>query len=146
LTGEQFTIEYTESARSGGFASFRKKYRDVEVLVIDDVQFLLGKTGTLIELRNTIDMLMRDQRQIILVADRGLHELAGMGTDLFARLSGGMACAIDPMDWRDSVNNKRHTSMPKFSIGSPNTAVAMHACSKASSTDSLPNNASAVAN
>jgi chromosomal replication initiator protein len=98
LTGEQFTIEYTESARSGGFASFRKKYRDVEVLVIDDVQFLLGKTGTLIELRNTIDMLMRDQRQIILVADRGLHELAGMGTDLFARLSGGMACAIDPMD------------------------------------------------
>jgi chromosomal replication initiator protein len=98
LTGEQFTIEYTESARTGGFASFRKKYRDVEVLVIDDVQFLLGKTGTLIELRNTIDMLMRDQRQIILVADRGLHELAGMGTDLFARLSGGMACAIDPMD------------------------------------------------
>lgn len=98
LTGEQFTIEYTESARSGGFASFRKKYRDVEVLVIDDVQFLLGKTGTLIELRNTLDMLMRDQRQIILVADRGLHELAGMGTDLFARLSGGMACAIDPMD------------------------------------------------
>ena len=98
LTGEQFTIEYTESARTGGLASFRKKYRDVEVLVIDDVQFLLGKTGTLIELRNTIDMLMRDQRQIILVADRGLHELAGMGTDLFARLSGGMACAIDPMD------------------------------------------------
>ena len=98
LTGEQFTIEYTESARTGGFSSFRKKYRDVEVLVIDDVQFLLGKTGTLIELRNTIDMLMRDQRQIILVADRGLHELAGMGTDLFARLSGGMACAIDPMD------------------------------------------------
>jgi chromosomal replication initiator protein len=98
LTGEQFTIEYTESARTGGFASFRKKYRDVEVLVIDDVQFLLGKTGTLIELRNTIDMLMRDQRQVILVADRGLHELAGMGTDLFARLSGGMACAIDPMD------------------------------------------------
>jgi chromosomal replication initiation ATPase DnaA len=98
LTGEQFTIEYTENAKSGGFASFRKKYRDVEVLVIDDVQFCLGKQGTLIELRNTIDMLLRESRQVILVSDRGLHELDGLGHDLHARLSGGMHCAIEPMD------------------------------------------------
>jgi chromosomal replication initiator protein len=98
LTGEQFTIEYTESARGGGFASFRRKYRDVEALVIDDIQFCLGKSGTLAELRNTIDMLIRDRRQVILVADRGLHELAGLGADLYARLSGGMCCGIDPMD------------------------------------------------
>lgn len=43
LTGEQFTIEFTESARGGGFANFRRKYRDVEVLVVDDLQFCLGK-------------------------------------------------------------------------------------------------------
>lgn len=98
LTGEQFTIEYTENAKSGGFASFRKKYRDVEVLVIDDVQFCLGKQGTLIELRNTIDMLLRDSRQVILVADRGLHELEGLGHDLHGRLKGGMQAAIEPMD------------------------------------------------
>ena len=98
LTGEQFTIEYTENAKSGGFASFRKKYRDVEVLVIDDVQFCLGKSGTLIELRNTIDMLLRESRQVILVSDRGLHELDGLGNDLHARLSGGMICPIEPMD------------------------------------------------
>ena len=100
LTGEQFTIEYTENAKSGGFASFRKKYRDVEVLVIDDVQFCLGKSGTLIELRNTIDMLLRESRQVILVSDRGLHELDGLGNDLHARLSGGMICPIEPMDAR----------------------------------------------
>ncbi len=98
LTGEQFTIEFTESARGGGFANFRRKYRDVEAIVIDDVQFCLGKSGTLGELRNTIDMLLRDRRQVILVADRGLHELAGLGADLYARLSGGMCCGIDPMD------------------------------------------------
>jgi chromosomal replication initiator protein len=98
LTGEQFTIEYTENAKSGGFASFRKKYRDVDVLVIDDVQFCLGKQGTLIELRNTIDMLLRESRQVILVSDRGLHELEGLGQDLHARLSGGMICPIEPMD------------------------------------------------
>ena len=98
LTGEQFTIEYTENAKSGGFASFRKKYRDVEVLVIDDVQFCLGKTGTLIELRNTIDMLVRESRQVILVSDRGLHQLDGLGHDLHTRLSGGMNCPIEPID------------------------------------------------
>lgn len=98
LTGEQFTIEYTESARGGGFANFRRKYRDVEALVIDDVHFCLGKSGTLAELRNTIDMLLRERRQVILVADRGLQDLMGLGTDLYARLSGGMCCGIQPMD------------------------------------------------
>lgn len=98
LTGEQFTIEYTESARGGGFANFRRKYRDVEAIVIDDIQFCLGKAGTLVELRNTIDMLLRDKRQVILVADRGLNELSGLGADLYARLSGGMACGIEPVD------------------------------------------------
>ncbi len=98
LTAEQFTIEYTESARGGGFANFRSKYRNVEAIVIDDIQFCLGKAGTLVELRNTIDMLLRDRRQVVLVADRGLNELSGLGADLYARLSGGMACAIDPLD------------------------------------------------
>lgn len=98
LTAEQFTIEYTESARGGGFASFRRKYRDVEAIVLDDIQFCLGKTGTLVELRNTIDMLLREKRQIILVADRGLNELSGLGSDLYARLSGGMCCNIEPLD------------------------------------------------
>ena len=103
LTAEQFTIEYTESARGGGFANFRRKYRDVEALVIDDIQFCLGKAGTLVELRNTIDMLLRDKRQVVLVSDRGLNDLSGLGADLYARLSGGMACGIDPLDAKTRV-------------------------------------------
>ena len=103
LTAEQFTIEYTESARGGGFANFRRKYRDVEAILIDDIQFCLGKAGTLVELRNTIDMLLRDKRQVVLVADRGLNELSGLGADLYARLSGGMACAIDPLDAKTRI-------------------------------------------
>ncbi len=98
LTGEQFTIEYTDSARGGGFANFRRKYRDVDVLVLDDMQFCMGKAGTLAELRNTIDMLLRDRRQVILVADRSLNELNGLTSDLHARLAGGMTCGIEPLD------------------------------------------------
>lgn len=110
LTAEQFTIEYTDSARGGGFASFRRKYRDVEAIVMDDVQFCLGKVGTLVELRNTIDMLLRDKRQIVLVADRGLNELSGLGADLYARLSGGMACNVDPLDTTTRGNVLRRMS------------------------------------
>ena len=98
LTGEQFTIDFTESARGSGFASFRKKYRDLDALILDDVHFLLGKTGTLIELRNTIDNLLNHQRQVVLMSDRSWNELSGLGAELHGRLSGGMVCALEPLD------------------------------------------------
>lgn len=98
LTAEQFTIDFTDSARGSGFASFRKKYRDIDALILDDVHFLLGKGGTLLELRNTLDNLIRNQRQVILVSDRSLNELSGLGSELHARLSGGMTCSLEPLD------------------------------------------------
>ncbi len=98
MTAEQFTIDFSESVRGSGFANFRRKYRDVEALILDDVQFMLGKTGTLVELRNTVDNLLRDHRQVIFVADRSIAELGGLGVELHTRLSGGMACGLEPLD------------------------------------------------
>ena len=98
MTAEQFTIDYSESARGGGFASFRKKYRDVDGFVLDDLAFCLGKQQTLSELRNTIDNLIRNNKQVVLVSDRPLNELTGLGSDLHARISGGMTCNLDPLD------------------------------------------------
>lgn len=98
MTGETFTIDFAESARGAGFASFRRKYRDVDAFVLDDLQFCLGKQATLAELRNTIDNLLRDRRQVVLVADRSLNELASLGGDLHARIGGGMTCGIEPLD------------------------------------------------
>ncbi len=98
MTGEQFTIDFSESARGAGFANFRRKYRDVDAFVLDDLQFCLGKQATLSELRNTIDNLLRDRRQVVLVADRSLNELTGLGGDLHARIAGGMTCGIEPLD------------------------------------------------
>ena len=98
MTGEQFTIDFAESARGAGFANFRRKYRDVDAFILDDLQFCLGKLATLSELRNTIDNLLRDRRQVVLVADRSLNELTGLGSDLHARIAGGMTCGIEPLD------------------------------------------------
>ncbi len=98
LTAEQFTIDFTDSARGAGFASFRKKYRDIDALVMDDLQFLLGKGATLLELRNTVENLTRNQRQVVFVADRSLPELVSLGNELHARMTGGMVCAMEALD------------------------------------------------
>jgi len=98
LTAEQFLIDFTDSVRGSGFANFRRKYREVDVLVMDDVQFLIGKNATLQELKSTLDHLFRNQKQVVLVVDRSLPELTGLGPELLARLSSGVVCAIDLLD------------------------------------------------
>jgi chromosomal replication initiator protein len=98
LSSEQFTNDFMEAIRGSGLPSFRKKYRDVECLILDDIQFLAGKRATLQELKHTLDTLLRQGRQIILVADRSLQELSILGTDIYARLTGGIACALEGLD------------------------------------------------
>jgi chromosomal replication initiator protein len=98
LSAEQFTTQFVEALRGSGLPSFRKKYRDVELLLIDDLQFFAGKPSTLTELQHTVDTLMRAGRQIVFAADRGLPELKNLGSELVARIGGGLVCGIDAAD------------------------------------------------
>jgi chromosomal replication initiator protein len=95
LTAEQFTSMFLEALRGTGLPSFRHKYRHVDLLLIDDVQFFLGKRATLVELQNTIDALLRERRQLVLAADRSPVELAKFGPVLTTRFSGGLVCGIE---------------------------------------------------
>jgi chromosomal replication initiator protein len=96
ITAEQFTCSFLEALRGSGMPSFRRKCRGVDVLLIDDVQFLLGKKSTIVELLNTIDALLSAGRQIVLAADRPLAALRGLGRDVISRLEGGMISRLDP--------------------------------------------------
>jgi chromosomal replication initiator protein len=96
LSSEQFMTHFVEALRGTGLPSFRRKYRGVDVLLIDDVQFLCGKTATIVELKHTIDTLLRDGRQLVLSSDRPLSEISGLGTDLVARIAGGLVCGLEP--------------------------------------------------
>lgn len=98
LSAEQFTTQFVEALRGSGLPSFRRKYRDVELLLIDDLQFFAGKPSTLVELQHTVDTLLRAGRQIVFAADRTLGELNRLGSELVARIGGGLVCAIDPAD------------------------------------------------
>jgi len=109
-TAEQFTSEFLESLHHSGLPSFRRKYRGVDLLVIDDIQFLAGKRATLVEMLHTLDTLLRQGRQVVLAADRAPAELTELGPDLVARLSGGMACGIVAPEYDVRLGIVRHVA------------------------------------
>ncbi|MDX1927795.1 MAG: DnaA/Hda family protein [Pirellulaceae bacterium] len=98
MTSEQFTNDFTEAIKGGGLPMFRRKYRDVEALIIDDVHFLIGKKATLGEFKHTVDNLLRMGKQVILTADRSLNDLQGLGNDVVGRLRGGLVSPLMPID------------------------------------------------
>ncbi len=99
LSAEQFTTYFLQALRGGGLPSFRNKYRDVDLLMIDDLQFFDGKQATINELLQTMDALMRESRQLVLAADRGPAELQRICPELVTRISGGLVCSIEPIDF-----------------------------------------------
>jgi chromosomal replication initiator protein len=96
LAAEQFTTFFLDALRGSGLPSFRRKYRGVDVLIIDDLQFFCGKRATQVELLYTIDTLMREGRQLAFAADRPPAELSELGPELVTRLESGLVCRIDP--------------------------------------------------
>ncbi len=98
LTSEQFTTLFIGALRGNGLPAFRQKYRGVDLLIIDDVQFLCGKQATLGEFQYTIDTLVGGGKQIVLAADREVSELGGLGREVISRLQSGVSCAVDLPD------------------------------------------------
>jgi chromosomal replication initiator protein len=97
LAAEQFTTGFLEALRGSGLPSFRRKHRDVDVLLIDDVQFFRGKPTTIAEFLQTIDHLGRTGRQVVLAADAPPADLGDdLGSELAARVDGGLATALRP--------------------------------------------------
>jgi chromosomal replication initiator protein len=107
LTAEQFTVLFLEALKGTGLPSFRRKYRGVETLLIDDLQFFLGKRSTISELLHTLDSLLRAGKQVVLAADRAPGALKDLGAELLARISSGVVCKIDRPDYETRVTLAR---------------------------------------
>jgi chromosomal replication initiator protein len=117
LSAEQFTNQFLDALKQSGTPNFRRKIRDVELLLIDDVQFFAGKQSTLVELVHTIDTLLRNGRQLVFAADRPPSALRALGPELVARLSGGLVCSLEPADFATRLGileqlATRHGCMP----------------------------------
>lgn len=95
LSAEQFTTFFLEALHGGGLPSFRGKYRGLDLLIVDDIQFLAGKRATLTELLHTIDTYLREGRQLVFAADRPASELSALGPEFVTRLQSGLVCGLD---------------------------------------------------
>jgi chromosomal replication initiator protein len=97
-TSERFAIELINSIRNNSTAAFRSKYRQIDVLLIDDVHFLEGKEATQEELFHTFNELYSNEKQIVLSSDRAPDDLSGLQDRLVSRFRWGLVADIQPPD------------------------------------------------
>jgi len=98
VTAEAFTNEYIRAVRSGELDSFRRRTRALDVLCIDDVHFLAGKSATQIEFLHTFDELIRTGSRVALATDESPREIANLSEHLVSRCLAGMVVQIDSPD------------------------------------------------
>lgn len=97
ISSERFMNEYINAIRTGRMHEFRLRYREgIDVLLIDDVQFLAGKDGTQEEFFHTFNALHDAHRQIVLTADRKPREIADIADRLRTRFAWGLLADIEP--------------------------------------------------
>ncbi len=96
---EQFLNEVIDAIRGGNTEKFRSSYRKLDVLIIDDIQFITASPKTQEELFHTFNSLYLSNKQIIMASDKPPKEIDGLTDRLRSRFEGGMICDIAPPDY-----------------------------------------------
>ncbi len=134
VTSENFTNELIESIRSGKMQEFREKYRTVDYLLIDDIQFFNGtKESSRMEIFNTFNAIADNDNYIITTSDRTPSDLKDFHERLITRFSSGMITHISPPDFEicsiilQKKAERSHIDMPEevisFIAGNVNSSV-----------------------
>lgn len=134
VTSENFTNELIESIRNGKMQEFREKYRTVDYLLIDDIQFFNGtKESSRMEIFNTFNAIADNDNYIITTSDRTPSDLKDFHERLITRFSSGMIAHISPPDFEicsiilQKKTERSHIDMPEevisFIAGNVNSSV-----------------------
>lgn len=107
-TAEGFTNEFVGALRTSGADEFKNRYRDLDVLLVDDVQFLQGKQHTEEEFFHTFNALYEGGSQLVLSADRLPSELSTLETRLRDRFEWGLTISVEPPDLATRLTVLRH--------------------------------------
>ena len=97
--GDRFTNELIESFQDKSTVRFRKKYRNLNILAIDDIQFIAGKQAVQEEFFHTFNTIVSSGGQVILTSDRPPHEIKNLEDRLRSRFSGGLIVDIQSPDF-----------------------------------------------
>ncbi len=98
VTSEKFTNEYIDAIQNNQLVRFRRKYRQTDVLLIDDVQFLAGKERIQEEFFHTFNALHENRKQIVLTCDRPASEIQNLEQRLVSRFEWGLVTDLQPPD------------------------------------------------
>ncbi len=120
LHSEAFVAEMVKALQNNTIENFKKRYRSVNALLIDDVQFFAGKERSQEEFFHTFNALFESQQQIILTSDRFPKEVTGLEERLKSRFGWGLTVAIEPPDLETRVAILKRKAQQLFNVDLPN--------------------------
>ncbi len=119
MSAEKFMYQFVSAIRGKNTVEFKRQFRSVDLLMIDDVQFIANKDSTQEEFFHTFNALVDNRRQVVISADRSPTDLAGIEERIKSRLGWGLVADIHPTDYelrlgilQTKSNNFENTNIP----------------------------------
>ena len=112
IKGDQFTSELIEAIKNGKNIEFRSKYREADLFLIDDIQFIAGKESTQEEFFHTFNKLYEEHKQIVMTSDRKPSDMVTLEDRLKSRFEWGLLADIQPPDYETRmaiIKNKAYS-------------------------------------
>ena len=117
-SAERFMVEFVQALRQNQMIEFKSRLRGFDLLLVDDIQFIIGKASAQEELLYTIDALLAEGKRLVFAADRAPQALDGVEQRLLSRLSMGLVADIAPadIDLRRSILEHRLARFPAANV------------------------------
>lgn len=118
MSAEKFMLEFVAAMRGGDMMAFKARLRAADLLLIDDLQFVIGKGSTQEELLHTFDDLLTSGKRLVVTADRPPAQLDGVEARLLSRLGGGLVADIEAPEpaLREAIVRQRLADLPGVEV------------------------------